>query len=53
LCNIPKTRAAAASSLLSNPELLKSVYQDSLMNSQGSAQHELDIYLDSVDGHMT
>lgn len=47
-----KTRAAAASSLLSNPQLLKSVYQDSLMNSQGSAQNELNTYLDSVEGKM-
>jgi len=53
LCNIPKTRAAAASSLLSNPQLLKDVYQDSLMNSQGSAQNELNTYLDSVEGKMT
>lgn len=44
-----KTRAAAASSILDNFETLQDVYEASL-NSQGSAQAELDKYLDSIQG---
>lgn len=44
-----KTRAAAVSSLLQNPEMLKEVYEASL-NSEGSAQAELDKQLESVEG---
>ena len=46
-----KTRAAAASSILDNFKVLQDVYESSL-NSEGSAQQELDKYLDSVDGKM-
>ena len=44
-----KTRAAAASSILQNFSTLQDVYEASL-NSQGSAQNELDKYLDSING---
>ena len=44
-----KTRAAAASSILDNFETLQEVYEASL-NSEGSAQQELDKYLDSIQG---
>ena len=44
-----KTRAAAAASILDNFETLQDVYESSL-NSQGSAQAELDKYLDSIQG---
>ena len=44
-----KTRAAAASSILDNFETLQDVYEASL-NSEGSAQQELDKYLDSIQG---
>ena len=46
-----KTRAAAASSILDNFETLQKVYKSSL-DSQGSAQQELDKYLDSISGKM-
>lgn len=52
LCKITKTRAAAASSILSNPETLREAYEDSLYNSQGSAENELNAYLDSVEGKL-
>lgn len=44
-----KTRAAAASSILDNFETLQDVYEASLQ-SEGSAQQELDKYLDSIQG---
>ena len=44
-----KTRAAAASSILDNFEVLQDVYEKSL-DSEGSAQQELDKYLDSIQG---
>lgn len=47
-----KNRSNIASSILLNPELLESVYKTS-QNSEGSAQAELDKYLDSIDGKMT
>ena len=46
-----KTRAAAASSILDNFEILEKVYNQSL-TSEGSAQEELDKYLDSVAGKL-
>ena len=46
-----KTRAAAASSILENPDVLRQVYETSLQ-SEGSAQQELDKYLDSVSGKL-
>ena len=44
-----KTRAAAASSILENFNTLQDVYEASL-DSQGSAQQELEKYLDSIEG---
>lgn len=44
-----KTRAAAAASILDNFDKLQEVYESSL-ESEGSAQEELDKYLDSING---
>ena len=44
-----KNRSNIAASILQNGEMLRSVYQDA-QNSSGSAQKELDSYLDSIDG---
>lgn len=47
-----KNRSNIASSILLNPEMLEEVYKTS-QESAGSAQEELDKYLDSIDGKMT
>lgn len=47
-----KNRSNIAASILQNGEMLRSVYQDA-QNSSGSAQKELDSYLDSIDGRIT
>lgn len=47
-----KNRSNIAASILQNPEMLEDVYKSAL-ESQGSAQEELDKYLDSVDGKVT
>jgi hypothetical protein len=47
-----KNRSSVAAAIFSNPSMLRDVYESSL-NSQGSAQHELDIYLDSIEGKTT
>lgn len=44
-----KNRANIAASILQNGEMLRSVYEDS-QNSAGSAQQELDAYLESIEG---
>jgi hypothetical protein len=36
--------------MLESPDVLKSAYETSLNESQGSAQEELDKYLDSIEG---
>lgn len=46
-----KQRSNIAASILENPEMLESVYKSAL-NSAGSAQHELNAYLDSISGHI-
>lgn len=46
-----KNRANIAASILQNGEMLKSVYEDT-KNASGSAQEELDKYLESIDGRM-
>ncbi len=46
-----KNRSNIAASILQNPEMLENVYKDS-QNSSGSAQKELDKYLESIDGKM-
>ena len=49
MLNILKNRANIAASILQNPQLLKDVYSSS-QDSDGSAQQELDKYLDSIEG---
>lgn len=44
-----KNRSSVAASILSNPELLQESYETAL-DSAGSAQEELDKYLDSIEG---
>lgn len=44
-----KNRANIAASILQNPDMLRSVFEDS-QNSAGSAQQELEKYLDSIEG---
>lgn len=46
-----KNRSQIAASIINNGELLESVYRSS-QSSEGSAQEELDKYLDSVEGRM-
>lgn len=45
-----KNRANIAASILQSPEILKSAYESSAYESEGSAQKELDKYLDSIEG---
>lgn len=52
MCNIPKNRSNIAASILQNPEMLEEVYEKS-KDSAGSAQQELDKYLDSITGKVT
>lgn len=47
-----KNRANIAASILQNPESLKEVYADSVNNYAGSAEKELNTYLDSIDAHV-
>lgn len=47
-----KNRANIAASILQNADMLRSVYEDS-QDSAGSAQEELDKYLESIEGHMS
>ena len=46
-----KNRSNVAASILKNPELLENVY-NSAQNSEGSAQRELDTWLESIDAKM-
>ena len=46
-----KNRSNVAASILQSPELLTSAYE-SAMNSAGSAQEELEKFLESIDGRM-
>ena len=45
-----KRRANIAASILQNEDLLKSVYESSANDSRGSAEKELEKYLDSIEG---
>ena len=47
-----KNRSNIAASILQNGDMLRSVYEDS-QDSAGSAQEELDAYLDSIEGRLT
>lgn len=46
-----KNRSNIAASILQNGDMLRSVYKDA-QNSEGSAEQELNSYLDSIDGKM-
>lgn len=46
-----KNRSNIAASILQNGDMLRSVYKDA-QNSEGSAEKELNSYLDSIDGKM-
>lgn len=46
-----KNRANIAASILQNGDMLRSVYEDA-QNSEGSAEKELNSFLDSIDGKM-
>lgn len=48
---VGKNRANIAASILQNGDMLRSVYEDA-QNSEGSAEKELNSYLDSIDGKM-
>lgn len=47
-----KNRSNIAASILQNGDMLRSVYEDA-QNSEGSAETELNAYLDSVEGKLT
>ena len=47
-----KNRSNVAASILQNPELLTSVYEEALTESQGSVQKELDAQLESIESHL-
>ena len=47
-----KNRSNVAASILQNPELLTSVYEESLTKSQGSVQKELESQLQSIESHL-
>lgn len=46
-----KNRSNIAASILQNGDMLRSVYEDA-QNSEGSAENELNSYLDSIDGKL-
>lgn len=48
-----KNRANALSSLLNNKDMLEDVYDQATNNYQGSAQNELNTYLDSIEAKTT
>lgn len=47
-----KNRANIAASILSSPDVLQSVYEDSSTKSAGSALEENQKYLDSISGQI-
>lgn len=47
-----KNRSNIAASILQNPEILKASYESS-QNAEGSAQDELQKYLESLEGHVS
>ena len=48
----PKNRSNVAASILSNPELLTSVYEETLTKSQGSVTKEMESQLQSIESHL-
>ena len=47
-----KNRSNVAASILQNPELLTSVYEETLTKSQGSVAKELESQLASIESHL-
>lgn len=47
-----KNRSNIASSILLNPELLESVYKESMANSEGSVAREMEAQLESIESHL-
>lgn len=47
-----KNRASILAAILQNPDILKSVYETSSYESEGSAQQELEKQLESISGHV-
>ena len=47
-----KNRASILAAILQNPDILKSVYETSSYESNGSAQQELEKQLESISGHV-
>lgn len=47
-----KNRAQIGAAILQSPDILESAYNDSLNNSLGSADKELNTYLESIDAHL-
>lgn len=45
-----KNRSNIAASILENPEILRSAYEDAKYNSKGSSEEELQKHLESIDG---
>ena len=48
-----KNRANIAGSILQSPQVLKEAYEASINDSSGSAQEELNKYLDSIEGRIS
>ena len=48
-----KNRSNILASMLESPEILKSAYETSLMDSAGSAEKELNAYLESIEGKIS
>ena len=48
-----KNRSNILASMLESPEILKSAYETSLNESEGSAEQELEKYLDSIEGKVS
>ena len=47
-----KNRSNVAASILQSPELLTSVYEEAMKNSQGSVEKELEAQLQSIETHL-
>lgn len=47
-----KNRSNVAASILQNPEILTSVYEETLTKSQGSVEKELEAQLQSIESHL-
>lgn len=47
-----KNRSNVAASILQNPELLTSAYEEAINNSEGSVEKELEAQLNSIESHL-